>query len=160
MRAKKLVLLLIAVVFLVCSLCCCNEKESLSVAEISQNLNDICFNNDDNYEVSKSDIENRFNFDGNKISDYSVRLCETEEKFICVAVLSLKKSEDKKALIDTLSSVAKDTAFSYGALNASEYAKIQKRLLYEYEEIIIFIIADNYTESEAYLKEIGAKPIG
>ncbi len=159
MKTKRIIALLLAVVFLLCGLCSCSEKETLTVDEISERLNELCFVNVDNYEVSKADIENRFNFDGNKLSDYSVRLCDSEEKFICVAVLSLKNSEDKKELTDTFSAVAKNTASSYGTLNASEYTKIQKRLFYEYNDIIIFIVADDYTAPENYLKEIGAKPI-
>ena len=89
MNAKRIAALLFALVFLLCGLCCCGSKETLTVDEISQRLDDICFNNVENYEVSKADIENRFNFDGNKLSDYSVRLSNSEEKFICVAVLSL-----------------------------------------------------------------------
>jgi hypothetical protein len=159
MNAKRIAALLFALVFLLCGLCCCGSKETLTVDEISQRLDDICFNNVENYEVSKADIENRFNFDGNKLSDYSVRLSNSEEKFICVAVLSLKDKDDKKALTEAFSSVAKDTASAYGTLNASEYSKIQKRLFYEYNDIIIFIVADDYNAPEKYLKEIGAKPI-
>ena len=159
MKAKQVAALLLSMALLLCSLCCCKEKESLSVDEIATQLNEICFKNEESYEVSKADIENRFNFDGNKLSDYSVRLCETEEKFICVAVLTLKDSGDKKELTDTLSLVAKNTASSYGTLNASEYTKIQKRLFYEYGDVIIFVVANDYTEPEEYLKEIGAHPI-
>ncbi len=159
MKTKRIAALLLAVVFLLCGLCGCGEKETLTVDEISEKLNELCFVNVDNYEVSKADIENRFNFDGNKFSDYSVRLCDSEEKFICVAVVTLKNSEDKQELTDTFNAVAKNTASSYGTLNASEYAKIQKRLFYEYKDIIIFIVADDYTAPENYLKEIGAKPI-
>ena len=159
MKAKRIAALLFAVVLLLCGLCGCNEKDTLTVDEISVKLNELCFKNTENYEVTKADFENRFNFDGNKLNDYSVRLCENEEKFICVAVFTLKNKDDKKALIDTLSSVAKNMASSYGALNASEYAKIQKRLFYEYNDVIIFIVADDYEASENYLKEIGAKPI-
>ncbi len=159
MMAKKLAALLLALILIIGVFCSCGEKNILTVDEISAQLTDICFKNFENYEVNKADIENRFNFDGNKLSDYSVRLSDSEEKFICVAVLKLKNNEDKKALTDAFSSVAKDTASSYGALNATEYAKIQKRLFYEYNDIIIFVVSDDYSASEEYLKEIGAKPI-
>lgn len=160
MMAKRMATLLIAIALLLFGICGCNDNQTLTVDEISATLNELCFLNAENYEVSKADIENRFNFDGNKLSDYSVRLSNSEEKFICVAVLKLKNSEDKKSLTEEFNSVAKNTASSYGTLNAKEYTKIQKRLFYEYNDIIIFIVADDYTAPEKYLKEIGAKPIG
>ncbi len=159
MKAEKIAALLLAILLLLGGLCCCNESQPLTVDEIGEKLNTLCFVNTENYEVSKADIENRFNFDGNKLGDYSVRLCDSEEKFICVAVLKLKNSEDKKSILEEFNSVAKNTASSYGTLNAKEYTKIQKRLFYEYNDIIIFIVADDYTAPEKYLKEIGAKPI-
>lgn len=159
MKVRKAFALLLVVIFTFCGLCCCKGEESLTVAQISKDLSELCLKNADTYAVSKADIENRFNFDGNLLDESSVRLCDTEEKYLCVAVFNLKDNNNRQTVIDGISSTLKVTAASFSVLYKSEYEKIQHRLFYEYEDIIIFVVADDYLSCEKYLREIGASPI-
>lgn len=159
MKAIRAISLLLVAVMMLCGLCCCGSEEKLTVEDISTRLYELCLKNAETYEVSKADIENRFNFDGNLLDEYSVQLCDTEEKYLCVAVFCLKDEENRQTVIDGISSTLKVTASSFSVLNKAEYDKIQHRLFYEYGDIIIFVIADDYEPCEKYLKEIGASPI-
>ena len=159
MKVIRAVALLLIVITALSGLCSCNNEEVLTVKDISKQLYELCLSNSETYEVKKADIENRFNFDGNLLNEYSVQLCDTEEKYLCVAVFSLKDKDSRQIVIDGISSSLKVTAKSFGVLHNSEYEKIQHRLFYEYSDIIIFVVADNYTTCEKYLKDIGASPI-
>ncbi len=159
MKERKIVALLLSLLILVSVVCGCGGKENLTVDQISQHLNELCLQNAETYDVSKGDIENRFNFDGNLLDECSVKLCDTDEKYLCVAVFTLKDKNDRQTVIDGISSTMKATAASFGVLYNSEYNKIQHRLFYEYNDIMIFVVADDYKPSENYLKEIGASPI-
>lgn len=160
MKIIKIAALLLALVLTVSAVCGCKGKESLTVDEISNRLGELCLNNAETYEVSKANIENRFNFDGNLLDRCNVRLCDTEEKYLCVAVFSLKDQSSRQTVIDGISGTMKATAASFSTLYNSEYQKIQRRLFYEYGDIMIFVVADDYKPCESYLKEIGATPIG
>ncbi len=159
MNLKRAVLLLLIGIVLLCGLCGCTQEDKHSLAEISEKLNKLCFDKDAAYEISKADIENRFNFDGNKLDEYEFRLCDTDEKFLCVAVFTLKDEKDRAQVVESLTSTLKETAKSYSVLHNSEYNKIQKKLFYEYDNIFILVVADDSESCEKYLKEIGAKPI-
>ena len=159
MKVIKTVALMLVALLILFSLNGCKNEKALTVSEISEHLSGLCLQNAETYEVSKGDIENRFNFDGNLLDECSVRLCDTEEKYLCVAVFTLKDNANKQTVIDGMSSAAKTVAASFGMLYNSEYNKIQHRLFYEYNDIIIFVVADEYKQSEAYLKKIGASPI-
>lgn len=159
MKVIRVVALLLILAVCLSGLCCCTDKNEYTAQEISSQLYELCLKNSETYEVSKADIENRFNFDGNLLDEYSVRLSDTDEKYLCVAVFSLKDKADRQTVIDGISSTLKVTAASFGVLDDSEYNKIQHRLLYEYGDIIIFVVADSYKPCEEYLKEIGASPI-
>jgi hypothetical protein len=159
MKVIKTVALLLAAMLILFSLNGCKKEKALTVTEISERLSEMCLQNAETYEVSKGDIENRFNFDGNLLDECSVRLCDTEEKYLCVAVFTLKDKANKQIVIDGISSTMKSTAASFGVLYNSEYNKIQHRLFYEYSDILVFVVADDYKASEDYLKTIGASPI-
>lgn len=159
MKVIRAIALLLIAVTVLSGLCSCNSEKALTVKEISAQLYELCLSNAETYEVKKADIENRFNFDGNLLDEYSVQLCDTEEKYLCVAVFSLKDMDDRQRVIDGISSTMKATATSFGVLHNFEYEKIQHRLFYEYSDIIIFVVADDYKPCEKYLNEIGASPI-
>ncbi len=159
MKVIRAVALLLVAVMALSGLCSCNDKEALTVEDISARLYELCLSNTQTYEVSKADIENRFNFDGNLLDEYSVQLCDTEEKYLCVAVFRLKDKDNRQTVIDGISSTLKETANSFSVLKNLEYEKIQHRLFYEYSDIMIFVVADDYETCEKYLKEIGASPI-
>lgn len=159
MKLKRAVLALLSIVFLLCSICGCTDEDKHTMGEISEKLNQLCFGSNTAYEINKADVENRFNFDGNILDEYEIRLCDTEEKFLCVAVFTLKNPDDRQQVIDSLTSTLKAVANSYSVLHNSEYVKIQKKLFYEYDNVLILVVADDPGPSENYLKEIGAKPI-
>lgn len=159
MKVIKSVAFLLILLITLSGICGCGGEQDLTVADISARLSELCLQNAETYEVSKADIENRFNFDGNLLDECSVQLCDTEEKYLCVAVFTLKNSDDKQTVIDGINSTIKETAASFGILYNSEYNKIQHRLFYEYSDIMIFVVADDYKPCETYLKEIGASPI-
>lgn len=159
MKVIKAVALLLVAVLSLGGLCSCRAEEELTVEEISSRLYEICLQNTETYEVSKADIENLFNFDGNLLDEYYVRMCDTDERYLCVAVFRLKDENNRQTVIDGIDSTLKVAAASFGVLYNSEYDKIQHRLFYEYSDIIIFVVSDDYKPCEDYLKEIGAAPI-
>lgn len=159
MKFIKILSSLLVLILLLTGVYGCSRKEMLTVNEISNALEEICFNSEEIYEISKADIENRFNFDGNLLRECSIKLCQTEEKFLMVAVLQPKEEAHRQTIIEGMNNNVKSASQSFGVLGGEMLAKIQQRLLYEYEDILIVVIAENYDAVKSYLKEIGAKAI-
>ena len=83
----------------------CKGEEKLTVAEISSTLCELCLQGKETYEVSKADIENRFNFDGNILDECSIKLCDNDQEFLMVAVFTLKEDADKTQIIILMGSI-------------------------------------------------------
>ena len=155
-KALRLLLSLILVSLLLCS---CMGKEKLSVKEISSELEKICLNDETAYDISKADIENRFNFDGNLLNDSVIKMSNDEEKFILVAVMQVKEKESKQIVIDGINGVVKAASASFSVLGDSQIAQIQGRLFYEYDDVLIVVVAEKYDAVKKYLEEIGATKV-
>ncbi len=152
----RAVLLLLIFVFCLTS---CKGQEKLAVEEISTSLADLCFSGQEVYEISKADIENRFNFDGNLLEECSIKLSENEQNYLMVAVLQLKETTDKTVITDGINATVKAASTSFSVLGSSNLARIQQRLYYEYNDILIVVISDNYDGVKNYLDGIGAKAV-
>lgn len=159
MKVTKFLCWLFAFCFLIFSLCSCRGKETLTVKEISAALEEICLTDENIYEVSKADIENRFNFDGNLLDDCVIKMSNNEEKLLLVAVMQVKEEKDREAVISGINATVKAASASFSVLGDEHLAQIQQRLFYEYEDILIVVIAEKYEASKAYLEEINAKKI-
>lgn len=152
----RAVLLLLIAVFCLTS---CKGEEKLTVEEISTSLSDLCFSGQEVYEISKADIENRFNFDGNLLEECSIKLSENEENYLMVAVLQPKENTDKSVITEGINATVKAASASFSVLGNSNLARIQQRLYYEYEDILIVVICENYDSVKNYLDSIGAKTV-
>ncbi|MBE6729226.1 MAG: DUF4358 domain-containing protein [Ruminococcaceae bacterium] len=157
MKVKKLFCGILSALLLLTFLVSCKGEKKLTVTEISQELAEICLTDEEIYEVSKADIENRFNFDGNLLNEYSVKISNNEEKFVLVAVMQLKDKKDRQVVIDGVNASVKAASASFSVLGDAQLSKIQQRLLYEYNDILIVVVADKYDAVREYLEKIGAK---
>ncbi|MEE0945832.1 MAG: hypothetical protein U0M42_03250 [Acutalibacteraceae bacterium] len=137
----------------------CKGEEKLTVTDISNSLCELCLKGKETYEVSKADIENRFNFDGNLLDQCSIKLCDNDQEFLMVAVFSLKENADKTAIINGINAAVKEVSGSFSVLGNKNLAKIQQRIFYEYEDIQIVVICEDYTAVKKYFEDIGATPI-
>lgn len=149
-------LCLVAVLSLLCS---CKVKEKLTVKQISAELEEICLADEEIYTVSKSDIENRFNFDGNLLDDCVIKMSKDEEELVLVAVMQIKEKKNRQEVIDGINSTVKAASESFSVLGDTKLSQIQQRLFYEYEDILIVVIAEKYEASTKYLEKIKAKKV-
>lgn len=155
-RLIRAVLLLLTLIFCLTS---CKGEERLSVEEISASLEELCFSGQEVYEISKADIENRFNFDGNLLEECAIKLSKNEQNFLMVAVLQLKEDTDRAVITEGINATVKAASASFSVLGNSTLARIQQRLYYEYEDILIVVICENYDGVKNYLDSIGAKTV-
>ena len=137
----------------------CGNDKNLTVKEISGELERFCLADKETYQVTKSDIENIFNFDGDILKNYSIKISNSEEKYLCVALFTPLNKESKQTVIDGINSHLKLLSSSFEVLGGNELKKIQERLFYEYNGTLILVVADDYTKSLEYLEEIGASPV-
>ncbi len=159
MKVTKFLCCLLTFCMAATSFCACKKQEKLTVKQISAELEEICLADEDIYEVSKADIENRFNFDGNLLDECVIKISNNEEKLVLVAVMQLKEDKDRQTVIDGINSTVKAASASFSVLGDKQLSQIQQRLFYEYEDILIVVIAEKYEASTEYLEKIKAKKI-
>lgn len=159
MRVTKIMCLLFCLTLILTNFCSCKEKEKLDVNTISEELIGMCLSGQETLEVNKSDIENRFNFDGNILGESKIQMSNDEEKFLLVAVMQLKHKKDKQTVIDGINGSLKAASASFSVLGEEKLSKIQQRLFYEYDDILIVVVAENYEAATKYLEKIEAKKI-
>ncbi len=137
----------------------CGNDKNLTVKEIIGELERFCLADKETYQVTKSDIESIFNFDGDILKDYSIKISDSEEKYLCVALFTPSNKEGKQTIIEGINAHLKLLSSSFEVLGGNVLKKIQERLFYEYNDTLILVIADDYTKALEYLEEIGASPV-
>lgn len=159
MKVSKCLCALLVLLSVFCFMTGCYGEKELTAEQIGKELEELCLKGYETFEVSKADIENRFNFDGNLLGDYYIKMCQTEERYLMVAVLEPNQEKDRAEIIAGIKQNVKDASASFSILGTAELSNIQQRLLYEYEEKLILVIGDNYTSAKSYLEKIGATPV-
>lgn len=159
MKVSKYLCVVFVLLTVFCFMVGCNREKALTAEEIGTELEELCLKGYETFEVSKADIENRFNFDGNLLDDYYIKMCQTEERYLLVAVIEPKEEKNREEIIAGIKQNIKDASASFSILGTAELSNIQQRLLYEYEGKLILLIGDNYTSAKNYLEKIGATPV-
>lgn len=159
MKTIKTISVFLCLLLIISLFAGCGEEKNLTLKEISGELERFCLADKETYEVTKSEIENIFNFDGDVLKEYSIKISDSEEKYLCVALFTPAKKENKQTVIDGINSHLKILSSSFEVLRGNEQKKFQERLFYEYNDTLILVVADDYKKSKEYLEEIGASPV-
>ena len=149
------VLSVILAIFMLLMLVACNNGESMSAKEITTYLTDE-LNLSGFTTVKGETLSHYFGFNGKDVKAFSLVVSSNEASSDMIAAFEFENNESKKIIIDGIanyfakkSSVLKDNV-------TAEYTKIQNRLLYEYNDVIILVVCDEAETAKTALKDIGA----
>lgn len=152
------VLSVILAIFMLLMLVACNNGESMSAKEITTYLTDE-LNLSGFTTVKGETLSHYFGFNGKDVKAFSLVVSSNEASSDMIAAFEFENNESKKIIIDGIanyfakkSSVLKDNV-------TAEYTKIQNRLLYEYNDVIILVVCDEAETAKTALKGIGASEL-
>ena len=159
MKTTKLKQLFCLVICLAICLCGCGNKTEYTAEELCDTIVDHVFSGQLTTTVSEKEIQNYFEFDSKMLLDYKVVLRTQDEKYDMVAVFRPDGKENAQKILEGINKTVSSSANMIKSLSATEYMKINNRLLYEIDGIYILIIADDYNTPKNYLEEIKAKEV-
>lgn len=155
MRKVLSVILACVLVFM---LTACNSNDSMSAKEITTYITTE-LNLVDLTTVKGETLSHYFGFNSKDIKAFSLVVSTNEASSDMIAAFEYSNDESKKKIIDGVanyfakkSSVLKDNV-------TDEYAKIQNRLLFEYQNIIVLVVCNEAETAKTALKSIGAKEL-
>ena len=131
----------------------CQSDKPAGIEEISTQLNEVVLEDSETVSLSDDQLLNYFSFGTDVLSDYRVSLRESESGFQMVAVFAPKNQDNRKTVLEGINKAIAVTASTYKALNQGEYQKIQNRLLYEKDDLLILVVSDQYDKARSVLEQ-------
>lgn len=154
---KRFLSVIIAVIFIF-TLTACNTTGKMSVKEITTHLTEeLDLNGFTN--VKGETLSHYFGFKSEEIKSFSFLVSEDDSSSNMMGAFEYKNADSKKLVIDGIanyfakkSSILKDNV-------TAEYTKIQNRLLFEYQNIIVLVVCDEAETAKTVLNNIGAQEL-
>lgn len=154
---KKLLACLVAVA-LVISFSGCASKNNYSSSEISKEIQNIATFSEMK-ELSGTSLPTYFVFQDGNVKRYSVMVSATGESADTLACFEVNDKEQRATVISGISQYLTNLSTSFKSTMGQEYDKVEKRLLVEFESIIVLVICSDTTAVWEYLTKLGAKEV-
>lgn len=154
---KKIIGLLVAVA-LVISFSGCASKNNYRSSEISKEIQNIATFSEMK-ELSGTSLPTYFVFQDGNVKRYSVMVSATGESADTLACFEVNDKEQRATVISGISQYLTNLSTSFKSTMGQEYDKVEKRLLVEFESIIVLVICSDTTAVWEYLTKLGAKEV-
>lgn len=110
-------------------------------------------------EVSGETLSHYFGFTKNSVSEFSFLVTEDDVAQDMVAAFKYSSSDAKKLIIDGIGNYFSKNADVLKDNMTVEYIKVQSRILYEYNDIIILVVCSNTEAAKTALNQLGANEL-
>ena len=107
-------------------------------------------------EVSGETLSHYFGFTSENLEDFSFLVTEDDTVQDMVAAFKYSSDESKKLIIDGIGNYFSKNADVLKDNMATEYLKVQNRILYQYNDIIILVVCSNADTAKTALNQMGA----
>ena len=152
------VLSIILAALLLFMLTACNNSENMSAKEITtyvtDELNLTGFTN-----VKGETLSHYFGFNSKDVKAFSLVVSENEAQSDMIAAFEYENKEGKQKVIDGIANYFARKSIVLKDNLTAEYTKIQNRLLFEYNNMIILVVCGEAETAKTALKTIGANEL-
>lgn len=109
--------------------------------------------------VSGETLSHYFGFTSEDVESFSFVISKDDTVQDMVAAFEYKDDASKQLIIDGIGNYFSKTASVLKDNVNAEYLKIQNRVLFEYNNIIVLVVCGNIETAKTVLKNIGAKEL-
>ena len=145
-----------AICVILCLLLClllpsCKEKEALpTTAEITDELRAISSKDITWVEISSNKLSSYFGFGAETVEEFKGYINDSEDAYDIIAVF---KTENRQEVIKGINLLVAEQENTYKVASENVFLKINKKLIAEKDDLIIFLIVDGYDQESKYLTE-------
>ncbi len=167
---RRFGLIALLVVLSLVTLCQCTPKpqpdaislmktDALTPASIAMELKEASGSQVTWVSLSSDQLSNYYGFAGESLQDFCVYISDSEELSNEIAVFLPKDSDARLRVLDGINQRINKVAATFRNLSATEYKKIQSRLIMELDSMVILAVTNDSELSYNILKEMGAQQI-
>lgn len=139
-------------------LCGCKGHDSISPSELTDRIyTKYSFSSLNS--LSGSDLSSHFQFQDNDVKRFSVLISSSADSADTIAAFEVTDDEQHALVVSGISGYITKLSTSFKNTMEAEYAKIQKRVFVEIDNVILLVICSKPEEVEKMLSSLSAKPI-
>ena len=154
---QKIIAILLSLI-LIFAFSGCSSRKEYSYFEISEEIyNLVTFS--EMKELSGVSLPSYFVFQDGNVKRYSVKVSATGASADTLACFEVNDEKQRATVISGISQYLTNLSTAFKSTIGQEYNKVEKRVLAEFENIIILVICNDTATVWDYLTKLGAKEV-
>lgn len=152
---KKILSIALVIVLTLCGCSGANEKSPKEITTLlTEELDLSGFT-----VVTGETLSHYFGFNSDDVKSFSFVVSEIDTSGDMIAAFEFENDNSKQLIIDGIGNYFSKTASVLKDNMTGEYLKIQNRILFEYNNIIILVVCGDIETAKTVLSNIGAKEL-
>lgn len=153
---KKTLCFLLAALFCV-GLFGCSKKAQYTPYGLCQEILSLCDENAQFKSLNGDQAATYYGLSKELLQNFAAYVSDDDTSYDAIAVFTFKNEEEKSALASCFKESIRTNKVSAGVVNTNESTKVEKGIMMELQNMLIFVMAENTEEIGKKLSDLGAK---